>query len=143
MLQLWLQSIHVIKQNIVSCSWFVSCLWTMRQIVHLFSLTNASESVGNSPISLQEIHRNLWRIPNRIFMNKNQFFWLITPFILHSSFEWINQPCVMSWQNNTVGGKGQIISNEGQMANDPNIVEPRRGKRVKILNRKYFACQHI
>ncbi|XP_050878548.1 uncharacterized protein LOC127082359 [Lathyrus oleraceus] len=50
---------------------------------------------------------------------------------------------VMSWQNNTVGGKGQIISNEEQMANDPNIVEPRRGKRVKIPNRKYSACQHI
>ena len=50
---------------------------------------------------------------------------------------------VMSWQNNTVGGKGQIISNEGQMANDPNIVEPRRGKRVKIPNRKYSACKHI
>lgn len=49
----------------------------------------------------------------------------------------------MSWQNSTVGGKGQIISNEGQMANDPNIVEPRRGKRMKIPNRKYSARQHI
>ena len=49
----------------------------------------------------------------------------------------------MSWKNNTVGGKRQIGSNEGHMSNDPSIVEPRRGKRVKIPNKKYFVGQRI
>lgn len=43
------------------------------------------ESVANSLISLQEI-------PNRILMNINQSFRLITPLVLYASLEWINQP---------------------------------------------------
>jgi hypothetical protein len=50
---------------------------------------------------------------------------------------------VMSWQNIAVGGKGQNEINQGQMAHDPSIEELRRGKRVKIPNKKYSLCQHI
>lgn len=43
----------------------------------------------------------------------------------------------MSLQNNNVGGKEQIRSNQRQMATDPSVEEPRRGKRVKIPYKKY------
>jgi hypothetical protein len=48
----------------------------------------------------------------------------------------------VSWQEMNAEGKRQKEGNQGHLVCDSYIMEPRRGKRERMPNRKYSSCQY-